>query len=215
MKRMIKIRELLALTFAFVLLTTSIAAQKTKATAAPDYFPLRVGDSWKYRSTVSDAEATVTVVSAEKQADGTMRYLLEKVAGVKIDNWYSRTNGWVLMHREAYPEHEGLEMKYQPAKQYLKIPLVAGATWNWKGKSTTQNEMSESYQVIGPEMVEVPAGKFRAMKIVGKVSEASAMLTKTYWYVDGVGLIKYTTEAGPTKYGFELIDYSFKKAMPK
>jgi hypothetical protein len=212
---MIKIRQLLALAFAFVLLTTSIAAQKAKATAAPDYFPLRVGDSWKYRSTVSDAEAIVKVVSAEKQADGTMRYLLEKVAGAKIDNWYSKTDGWVLMHREAYPEHEGLEMKYEPAKPYLKTPLVAGATWNWKGKSTTQNEMSESYQVIGLEMVEVPAGKFRAMKIVGKVSEAAALMTKTYWYVNGVGLVKYTTEAGPTKYGFELIDYSFKKATPK
>jgi hypothetical protein len=213
---MIKIRQLLALVFALVLLTTTVSAQKAKATASPDYFPLRVGDSWKYRSTVSsDTEAIVKVVSAEKQADGTMRYLLEKVSGAKIDNWYSKTNGWVLMHREAYPEHEGLEMKYEPAKQYLRNPLVAGATWSWKGKSTTQNEMSESYTVIGPEMVEVPAGKFRAMKIVGKVSEASAMMTKTYWYVDGVGLVKYTTEAGPTNYGFELIDYSFKKPMPK
>jgi hypothetical protein len=212
---MIKIRQVLAVVFASVLLTTSIAAQKAKAPTAPDYFPLRVGDSWKYRSTVSDAEATVKVVSVEKQADGTMRFLLEKVAGAKIDNWYSKTDGWVLMHREAYPEHEGLEMKYEPARQYLKIPLVAGATWSWKGKSTTQNELSESYQVVGTEVVEVPAGKFRAMKIVGKIAEASATMTKTYWYADGVGLVKYTTEAGPTNYGFELIDYSFKKALPK
>jgi hypothetical protein len=211
---MIKIRQVPALAFAFALLTTSIAAQKAKA-PAPDYFPLRVGDSWKYRSTVSDAEATIKVVSAEKQSDGTTRYLLEKSAGAKIQDWYSKTNEWVLMHREAYPEHEGLEMKYEPAKQYLKNPLVAGATWNWSGKSTTQNELQESNQVIGLEMIEVPAGKFRAMKIISKVSEGASAMTKTYWYADGVGLIKYTTESGPINYGFELIDYSFKKATPK
>ena len=119
------------------------------------------------------------------------------------------------MHREAYPEHEGLEIKYDPPRQYLKNPLVAGATWNWSGKSTTLNEVQESNQVIGLEMVEVPAGKFRAMKIVSKVSEGAAAMTKTYWYADGVGLVKYTTEAGSVNYGFQLIDYSFKKATPK
>jgi hypothetical protein len=211
---MIKIRQVLTLAFAFALLTTIVAAQKSKA-PAPDYFPLRIGDSWKYRSTVSPAEATITVVSAEKQADGTMRYLLEKSAGAKIQNWYSKTNGWVLMHREAYPEHEGLEVKYEPARQYLKNPLVAGATWNWNGKSTTQNEVQESNRVVGLEMVEVPAGKFRAMKIVSQVSEGASLMTKTYWYAPGVGLVKYTTESGQVSYGFELIDYSFKKAMPK
>jgi hypothetical protein len=208
---MIKTHKVLKLAFAFALLATSVAAQKPK-TAVHDYFPLRVGDSWKYRSTVSDAEATVKVMSAEKQADGTMRYLLEKVSGAKIDNWYSKTNGWVLMHREAYPEHEGLEVKYEPAKQYLRNPLVAGATWRWNGKSTTQNEVQESNQVIGPEIVEVPAGKFRAIKMVSKVAEGRAIMTKTYWYADGVGLVKYTTEAGDIKYGFELVDYNFKQA---
>jgi hypothetical protein len=208
---MIKINKVLTLGFAFALLATSVAAQKPKP-AAHDYFPLRVGDSWKYRSTVSDAEATIKVVSAEKQADGTIRYLLEKVAGAKINNWYSKTGGWVLMHREAYPEHEGLEIKYEPAKQYLKNPLVAGAAWRWNGKSTTQNEVQESNQVIGLEMVTVPAGKFRAMKMVSKVSEGRSVMTKTYWYADGVGLVKYTTEAGDINYGFELVDYSFKQA---
>lgn len=209
-----KIRQVLMLVSACCLLTTSIAAQRSKAPVR-DYFPMRIGDSWKYRSTVSDSEYTVKVLSAEKQADGTMRYLLEKLAGVKIHNWYSKTNGWVLMHREAYPEHEGLEIKYEPGRQYLKNPLVAGAKWNWSGKSTTLNDTQESNQVIGPEMVEVPAGKFRAMKLISKVAEGAAVKTITYWYADGVGLVKYVTKAGETEYGFDLVDYSFKKTSPK
>jgi hypothetical protein len=121
----------------------------------------------------------------------------------------------VLLHREAYPEHEGLEVKYEPAKQYLRNPLSPGAKWYWSGKSVAQNEMTESHEVIGLETVKVPAGTFRAMKIASKVSEAAAIKTITYWYAEGVGLVKYKTEAGPVSYVFELVDYSFKKARPK
>lgn len=211
---MIKIYKVLTLAFTLFVLTLSVAAQKTKA-SAPDYFPLRVGDSWKYRSIGEDFEFTTKVVSAEKQADGTTLYLVEKLAGVKIDDWYSRTDGWVLMHREAYPEQPGLDVKYQPARQYLKNPLVAGAKWNWKGKSVTQTEGVESNEIIGTETVEVPAGRFRAMKVVGQVSDGGAIKTRTSWYANGVGLVKSTTEAGQLKYGFELVDYSFKKTSPK
>jgi len=211
---MIKVYKVLTLVFALFILTVSLTSQKSAA-SVPDYFPLRVGDSWKYRSIGEDSEYTVKVVSAEKQADGTMLYLLEKLAGVKIDDWYSRTDGWVLLHGEAYPEQPGMEVKYQPARQYLKNPLSVGAKWNWKGKSVTQTEAAESNEVVGTEMVEVPAGRFRAMKIVSQVSDGGAVKTRTSWYADGVGLVKTTTEAGQIKYGFELVDYSFKKASPK
>jgi hypothetical protein len=53
------------------------------------------------------------------------------------------------------------------------------------------------------------------MKIVSQVTGAAHPMTKTYWYADGVGMVKTTTEAGPTKYGSELVDYSFKKAVKK
>lgn len=214
---MIKLRLALAMMFLFTLLTASVLAQKSKAPAkapAPDYFPLRVGDSWSYRTLSREAEFTLKVLSAEKQADGTMLYMLEKMTGTKVHLWYSKTSEWVLQHHESYPEHEGLEIKYAPAKQYLRNPLVAGAKWTWSGKSITQNDLSESHEVIGPEMVEVAAGKFMAMKIVSQIAEASPK-TVTSWYADGVGLVKSMTDAGQIHYGYELVDYSFKKASPK
>ena len=109
-------------------LTLSAAAQKSEA-PAPDYFPLRVGDSWTYRSKDGGTEHSLKVLSEEKQADGTTRYLVEKLAGAKVLTVFSKAGGWVLMHSERYPEHEGMEAKYEPAKQYLQNPLVAGAKW--------------------------------------------------------------------------------------
>ena len=188
----------------------SAVAQKSESPVA-DYFPLRVGDSWTYRSTMGSTEYSQKVLSEEKQADGTVRYLVEKVAGAKVETLFSKAGGWVLMHAERYPEHEGLKADYEPAKQYLKNPLVAGSKWDWKGKDITLTEMEEANEVAGPEDVTVPAGKFRAMKVVTKITGASTPMTRTNWYADGVGLVKSTTEAGQINYGWELKDYSFKK----
>jgi hypothetical protein len=208
-KEMIKARTFPTIALTISLLTISAAAQKSEA-PVPDYFPLRVGDSWTYRSAGSDTQYSVTVLGEEKQADGTIRYLVEKLAGAKVHTLFSKASGWVLMHSERYPEHEGLEAKYEPARQYLKNPLRAGAQWGWKGEDYTKKELEEVNQVVGPEDVTVPAGKFRAMKVVSKVAGATAPLTRTSWYADGVGLVKSMTEAGQIKYGWELADYSFK-----
>ncbi|MEY2564726.1 MAG: hypothetical protein QOH88_2919 [Verrucomicrobiota bacterium] len=196
--------------------TAGLEAKKPKQQPAPpastaDYFPLRVGDSWNYRNTTGDAEYSLKILSEEPQPDGSIRYTMEKLAGVRILDFFSKTPGWVLLHWENYPEHEGLQAKYDPAKQYLQNPLKAGFQWTTISKDPTQTEVTEKNKVVGFETVMVPAGKFRAMKVVSEVSGGVAHMIKTYWYADGVGLVKTTTDGGKLKYGFELIDYSFKK----
>jgi hypothetical protein len=207
---MSKTRSLFPITLTIFFLTWSAVAQKSESPAA-DYFPLRVGDSWTYRSTVGSTEHSQKVLSETKQADGTIRYEVEKLAGAKVLMSFSKADGWVLLHSERYAEHEGLEAKYEPAKQYLKNPLVDSAQWGWTGKDYTQTDLEEDNQVTGPEDVTVAAGKFRAMKVVTKVAGTTAPLTRTTWYADGVGLIKSVSEAVGIKYGWELKDYSFKK----
>ncbi|MEN3370230.1 MAG: hypothetical protein V7609_2373 [Verrucomicrobiota bacterium] len=211
---MTKARRITGIALALFVLSFSVAAKKPKPAAA-DFFPLRVGDSWTYRNSDGQSQYTLKVLSEEKQADSSIRSEMELLAGVQVRKFFSKPSGWVLLHMERYPEHEGLEAKYEPPKQYLQNPLVPGFKWNWKGKDTGNNEVTESSQVIGFEKVSVPAGKFRAMKIVSKVTGGAAVMTKTYWYADGVGLVKTTTEAGEIKYGSELVDYSFKKKNSK
>jgi hypothetical protein len=206
---MIKLRMLPTIVFAILVPTLGAAAQKSKKTV-PDYFPLRVGDWWTYRSSSGGTEYSQKVFSEEKQADGTIRYLMEKLAGAKVHMLFSKTGGWVLMHSESYPEHEGLEAKYEPARQYLQDPLVAHSQWGWTGEDYTKTKVTEDNRVVGFEDVAVAAGKFRAMKVVSRI-RGGATITRTSWYADGVGLVKSMTDAGQIKYGFELADYSFKK----
>src|ERR1044071_2182295 len=114
------------------------------------------------------------------------------------------------MRREAYADQEGVGVTHEPARQYLKSPLTVGAKWTWKGKSATGADVTEINEVVGPEMVTTPAGRFRAMKVVSRVREGDAGVTRTTWYAPGVGLVKTLTEAPPLKYGAQLADYSFK-----
>jgi hypothetical protein len=211
---MTTIRALSILAVAALFLEPVAFGRKQKPSKAPaDYFPLRVGDSWTYRNT-EEGGYTLKVLSEEPQENGPMRYLVELRSGVIIQNVYSKAPGWVLFHSETYPEHEGLKATYEPPRQYLPIPLVAGQKWEWTGKDPTQVEYREKSQVVGPETVTVPAGKFRAMKVTTEIT-GSATKVRTNWYADGVGLVKSVTEAGQIKYGSELTDYSFKKKSEK
>jgi hypothetical protein len=191
------------------LLTVDAARQKPGKVPA-DYFPLRVGDSWTYRNSEAGGY-TLKVLSEEPQEGGPARYVVEFRSEVIIQNVFSKAVGWVLLHSEDYPEHEGLKATYEPPKQYLRNPLVAGQKWEWTGKDPTQMERHETYRVVGLENITVPAGKFRAMKVISEITSGATPMTKTYWYAAGVGLVKTTTEGGQIKYGSELTDYSFKK----
>ena len=209
-----KNRILLTLALLTLASVSVVLAEEPKSPA--DYFPLRVGDSWTYRNSADQSQYILKVLGEHKQADGSVRYQIEKLAGpkdspVKIHLWFSKANGWVLLHREQYPEHEGLEAKYDPPKQHLPNPPLAETKWEWSGKDYTQTPMEEESRVAGVEEVTVAAGKFRAIKVVSKVTGSSAPVTKTYWYAEGVGLVKTTSESGDIKYGSELADYSFKK----
>ena len=183
------------------------------STGSKDYFPLRVGDSWKYRSTTADgkqSEFSIKVLSEEKENGNTL-YLVETVSTFQpIHDWYSKPTGWVLMHRQEYVK-TGSKAEYQPTKQFLKNPLASGDSWHWKGKGMMGLEIDESNQVSGPETVSVTAGKFEAMKVMTNVIQGGTPVTKTYWYAPGVGLVKSMTDTGSVKSTTELLEYSGKK----
>jgi hypothetical protein len=213
-----RLRSLLTLLLAVCALFAAEAALAQKPAGKkpveppPDYFPLRAGHWWKYSFAAGNAtkgEFTVKVAGDEKQADGSTLYLVETESTLPIRDWYSKPEGWVLVHRQEYPKNS-MKAEFQPVRQYLKNPLGAGATWEWKGKGMMNVDISESSRVEGAEEVVVPAGRFKAMKVVTKVVQGGTPVTKTYWFANHVGLVKSMTDTGSVQSTAELVDYSFK-----
>ena len=155
-------RSLSTIALALLAVAPNAGAEEAKPPAA-DFFPLRVDYSWTYRNTSDESKFTLKVLKELKQEDGSIRYLMEMLAGVQIHRYFSKPDGWVLLHFEQYPEHQGLEAKYEPPKKYLQNPLVPDSNGNGtEGLHATgvrgDNTVAEVEEVI------VPAGKFRAMK---------------------------------------------------
>lgn len=207
-----KLGILVALGIAAVIAAADARPKKPQpAKTTGDYFPLKVGYTWTYRN-LEAGGYTLTVLGEEPppHEGEPIRYKVELLSSVKIQHIYSKADGWVLFHSEDYIEHEGLKATYDPPRRLLPNPLVPGQKWEWTGKDPTQVEYHEAGRTVGFEEVTVPAGKFRAMKVVIEIASGAIPKTKTNWYADGVGLVKSVTEAGPMKYGSELTDYSFK-----
>ena len=208
---MFKIRNFVALcltVFLFVMIVGSFA----QSAESPDYFPLPIGAVWKYKFITSGGQEfgfTQQVIEAEKQDDGNTWYKVEVVSTQPIYTWFSKSDGWVLMHRE---QSSGYDGKYKPAKKYLKDPMSPGDTWEWKGirPGVQPVDLEESNQVVEVEEVVVSAGTFKAIKIVTDVVQAGASVKRTYWYADGIGFVKGVIESSSFKSTSELIEYSFK-----
>src|SRR4051812_33025695 len=151
-------------------------AQKPKE-SPPDYFPLRAGDSWSYRSTTADGKTSEFTMKVLDAADGVYHVRIE--SGFPIEEWYTKPAGKVVWQKESYVK-SNQTVTFDPARQYLQNPLGSGGAWAWKGKGNMGVDIDESSTVAGSESVTVPAGTFSATKVVSKVIQGGATVTKTY-----------------------------------
>lgn len=86
---------------------------------------------------------------------------------------------------------EGAITKLVPPQRMLALPLQNGASWNFDGK-IGGTEVKQRYEIAGEEVVDLPAGKFRAWRIrCGQTSPAPATIDR--WLVAGVGFVKVET----------------------
>jgi hypothetical protein len=78
---------------------------------------------------------------------------------------------------------------------YIQQPLQVGNTWNWKGYQIKNNEdttsISATGRVIAEEEIEVPAGKFRTLKVEIIIANLDGQKTTfTQWLAKDLGSIK-------------------------
>lgn len=206
-------RPLLRLGFWILALTLAAASSAEKKKKEPDYFPLRVKDWWEYRltqATGDSSEIRLTVVSERSQPDGTVRSCIELTNPTPVfRDWYTKTPAEVVLNEEEYLGGGG-KVALDPPRPMLRFPLAPGASWTWNGTARANTEVYERSQVRGTEKVEVPAGRFDAVKIETEIRQGGAAATKTSWFAPNVGLVRQATESAGVTSVTELLDYSFK-----
>jgi hypothetical protein len=147
---------LVAATLSYSALAQNIESQTVKA-----------GDSWTYRITTEKApngwrqqrnDLNVTRVTGTS-----IYYTLKESGSTQTPTELFSSNDWGLF--------KNLNGKETLTQRPLEFPLSTGKTWKVEYTEQHPNKRHKfekwevTYKVIGYETVEVPAGKFKAMKI--------------------------------------------------
>lgn len=164
--------------FALLVVSPLVAAPAPKAKDAV-YFPTREGDKREYEvragGVTVEGGYTDTVTKVEKK-DGALH--------VTITRERPDAKPFVTVIAVGAEGLSRVESDGQPLDKpalLLKLPAKAGTTWDHEGGGAT-------HTVVGEEEVEVPAGKYKAVRVdlAAKGSESKTSL----WFAPAVGLVK-------------------------
>ncbi|MBI2823061.1 MAG: DUF3108 domain-containing protein [Planctomycetia bacterium] len=172
----------LLLVVASFVVHTSFAADQDKQ---PDYYPLAAGTKWTFHGEAGGQKIEVTnQVAKIETIDNQPLVRVETLVGGKIvaNEHLKGTDAGVFRHR-----FNGGEMV--PPVCVIKYPVVEGDSWKSNVKIGPES-VDMTSRVEKEEEIEVPAGKYKAVKVRVDANTKGQKITNTYWFAPGVGIVK-------------------------
>jgi hypothetical protein len=167
------------------------AAPASKAPAGPDYYPTKVGTKWVFDQ--GGRDVTWEVTAAETKDGETLVTVSQSIAGGEPE-----TIAKASVTAKGVHNVQVGPFKIDPACE-LRFPVKAGDSWAVDIPSQGgELQGSTGTVTVGEvEEVEVPAGKFRAVRVETVVTAVDGKplaepRRATRWYAPGVGLVKTT-----------------------
>jgi len=157
------------------------------------YFPTRAGAKWVYAVTArkTTSEIVETVSAAEEKGSG---YRVTTEIGSTPD---ANVRVVTDVSARGLYQAEFAGKVYADPVPLLKLPAKAGDSWTAEFEVPAINgKVRFTYTVKDEEEVEVPGGKFKALRVEWKADPDVLTMTATRWYAPGVGLVKEVTSSG-------------------
>ena len=166
-----------------------------------DYFPLAIGNRWTY--VVSSGTQNVelnAVIDAKENVSDVQCYV--RALLIQQGNQRECSRGPTTVSTSTRQRWTIKSTSITLPPLILDSPLETGHKW------TSQNEVigengntvmaTETFEVVGPTQIDVPAGTFDTIEI--KITHTDGgVLTGTRWYALGVGLVEEVgTQQGVT-----------------
>jgi hypothetical protein len=179
-----------------LLASGSTFAQKGAKTA--NYYPLQAGNTWDYKITVDGKTVdAVSHIAKIEMIDGVSLARLEATikGNIAATEHLRQTSEGVFRHR-----NNGQEIS--PPICLLKYPVKDGAKWD--GDITIGAEKGKYTCESKEEKIEVAGTKYKAMRVAIHLESQGKTITTTYWFVQDVGFVRQTVEAGELNIVMEL-----------
>jgi len=182
---------------------------------------VQAGDIWTYRR-IDHVEGRNTVVSLEVTfANERVIHLVQISANGDKETDVTMTSAWNMVSSSSsgvYDPHSGL----------MRFPMRPGDTWQFRytlkfPRRDYEVKNDRTVSVHGWEDVQVPAGKFRALRIVSEGPAqrsdkgGGAVVRETVWYVPQVKrfvrwIFENASRRGPLQHWeYELLEYQLKQ----
>lgn len=167
--------------------------------APPEWRP---GDRWVYQWTSGAEKGTQTIEVHEINREiNTVRYHVVRIGN--IDHYYTPALHWAASVRNAR-----VEARMVPPQPWFVWPLEVGRRWTHQGVYEDQHgttPYNDAFAVVAAETVEVPAGRFRALKVV---RETTRRESDQYWYAPEVRwYVKWIRRRGDIQVEEQLLEY--------
>lgn len=185
---MSKFLGLILFVFCFALSCQPLATAQEKTQDSKSYYPLKAGNKWTYQIE-SDAAAKgsklINQIAKMEKIDGVPLFRLETTVKGKVGATEHLSINDKGIFRNRY---NGIEVT--PPICMIKFPIKKGSTW--KVESKVGEEKLNVACKLDEEEIEVPAGKFKTVKVImdAEVVGAGILVSTTYWFAQGVGMVK-------------------------
>lgn len=148
---------------------------------AKDYFPLQLGLQWTYKVPTKEETKEVTCEVKAMHKSQPPQFDLKPFIVLPMENYEARfvatDDGIKLCGSKKIVKSEQL---------FIKSPLKKGETWEWKDCDGIVFKCKNE----GEEEIEVPAGKFKTVKIVQETGVENGKVSITFWLAEKTGIVK-------------------------
>jgi hypothetical protein len=161
----------------------------------------RRGDRWTYGWTSGTLKGTKTIeVIDVRNVNGVQYYI---VKNAEADHYWTLDLHWAASVRDAR-----VEARMVPPEPWFVWPLEAGRGWRHRGvyeQADGKVEADHAFVVVGPDTIEVPAGKFSALKIT---RGQGASDSDEYWYAPQIrSYVKWIGRRGKVEFEESLLSH--------
>jgi hypothetical protein len=165
---------------------------------APSWRP---GDRWVYGWTSGGESGVKTVEAIEIKEINRVSYYVARVG--EVETFYTRDLHWAGTMADGR-----VASRMTPPQPWFSWPLEPGRTWahyaTYEDRSG-KTEFNDQYSVVATEVVEVPAGRFNAFKIVRQTDRRDS---DQYWYAPEVRYyVKWIGRRGEAQFEEQLREY--------
>ena len=180
--------------FLTLAISCTLSAQESGAGKETPYYPLKKDATWTYK--VMGNQIIMKVAGGDKE--GTKVETIVNGKAIASEHIQVRDDGvYRVMINGQKPE--------APVK-FLQLPPKAGASWTVETK--IQGQPIKGTFVTSEEEITVLGNKYKTIKVEGKDFDISNMKTNiTYWFAEGVGIVKLSFSLGGMDATLELDKY--------